>query len=180
MSRDWEELHPDPNIRGHYWTNAIMHGGSDKDELKEARKSCRPTLQAQIEALSPKIIIVNGQDAADSLYEIGLLQTRWSKFNQSLAEGVYFEETRIHGAATKIFCTYHTAAGVVNRTVFQRYTDQTESQIDQLAKAGSSLESIQKFKAKYANVKENRRRSMMVLLLHWLAIGEAIREANGS
>ena len=42
----------------HYWTNAVMHGGSgNANELKAARVSCAPVLRDQIVALAPKVFV---------------------------------------------------------------------------------------------------------------------------
>lgn len=76
-------------LRGHYWTNAIMHGASKNElrkQIKQARKCCTKVLQDQLLNLSPKVIIASGQVAADSLNDLGVLQKRWKDFRKVLSQ----------------------------------------------------------------------------------------------
>jgi uracil-DNA glycosylase len=162
----------------HYWCNAAMHG-SDAKNLRSARRHCVGVLRDQMSALSPRVVIASGVEAATSLYELGFLKRRWQSFRGDLAGGAYQEEfVGESGGIMHVFCTYHTAATGVNYMVSRLYTERTESL---LAKRRDSLDdagSFDAFLARYSPASAEGR-GMRVLLLHWLGIGGAVREAYG-
>ena len=172
----------------HYFTNAAMHG-SDIANLKEALRCCTDVLWGQIEALSPSVLITGGGEAAESLYKIGLLKRRWHQFRNRLATGPYSEKAELPDhSVVQIFCTYHTSATAVNCSIAPLYRsnrDSIENLIAQGRDASPNPRAVDQFLTRFhdvgdANKKGNaEHRGMRVLLLHWLEIGEAIRQAHG-
>jgi hypothetical protein len=170
----------DEYLGDHYWTNAIMHGvaGGLPAELERARSCCKGVLDDQLKQLAPHIIISCGEVAAKSLHGLRLVKRRWREFNAELGTGVYKETTSIaQGHQTKIFCTYHTSAGAVNRSVSARYSAKTQKLLDATLEAHPIRTSLSDFFDRFP-ADSGTGRGMRVLLLHWLEIGEAIRRAH--
>jgi hypothetical protein len=184
VSLDWDSAATGGYMKSHYWTNAIMHGASNKSGLRDninkararARKSCTEVLAEQIKALKPKIIIASGKEAYRSLYDIGLIKDRWKEVKCKFSKEAYKEISNWRGLKDIIvFCTYHTAARVVNGLLRRLYAENIEKSID--GKAAQFLpqrNSIDAFLEKYS--KKNR--GMRYLLNHWLDIGIAIRACS--
>ena len=169
----------DKYLHGHYWTNAIMHG-APKDSrvgMEKARKHCSFILREQIYALSPKVVIALGKVAADSLFDAGFLSRRWPEFRDCLSTGAYTESKALSGFETSIFCTYHTAGIVVNRVVSPLYSSRTEELLSQRIEKLEDQPAVHDFLMKNP-IDTTNGRGMRVLLLHWLDIGEAIRDAH--
>lgn len=177
-------------MKTHYWTNAIMHGASKtsgtRDNLKfrTARKACTKVLKAQITALLPKIIIANGLHAANSLKDIGLIEKEWQALKRAFNKGAYKEKIiNCNGEETNItvFCTYHTSAGVINRTLSDMYEKdaaEIEECINQKIQRIPSVSSAEAFLRKYSDLTNARNRGMRFLLNHWLDIGAEIRAVS--
>jgi hypothetical protein len=179
VAQEWQPTEDTHRLlKGHYWTNASLHG-TNKHNVPAARRQCVDVLGAQIESLSPLILIASGSDAAQSLYELGFISKNWDGFRRGLASGVYSESrTRSNGQLVTTFCTYHTSVGVVNRTVSGRHSGETEDLLTAIRSASPITDHIDAFLQRYpAGTTEGN--GMRVLLLHWLEIGNAIREAHG-
>lgn len=168
-------------LRGHYWTNAVMHGGTGPlaDFLESARHHCTGVLRDQLQLLQPKIVIASGKDAADSLFEIGVLKRRWAGFRTSLNKDVYSETASGPIGGATVFVTYHTSAGVVNRTVSGLYSAATETYLKDAILRLQSSQVAEEFLDRNS-ASNSTGRGLRVLLLHWLQIGEAIRRAHGT
>lgn len=170
--------HAEQYLRAHYWTNAVLHGRKD-GRLREARKNCVLVLLAQIDILRPRVIVASGEDAAASLFELGLLKTRWSAFRQGLGRGAHVEDARLgSGEAIRVFCTYHTSARAVNGPAASRYSETTERLLDEKLVSRPDAVALDDFLGGY-RPDSAVGRGMRVLFLHWLEIGQAIREAHG-
>ena len=183
----------EPNALGlmkrHYWTNAIMHGApsvtglrANKD-IESARKSCSDVLRSQIRLLAPKVVIAKGTVAVNSLHDIGLLNANWSTARLSFRSGAHQEKSKSWEEVQSItvFATYHTSAGVVNRTLARAYDPiVTESQIAKKCRGQIAAPSVAEFLTRYSNLENGHHRGMRYLLNHWLDIGVAIREAGES
>lgn len=180
-----------PYLSDHYWTNAIMHSAVDKKtrdkELSTARRSCKDVLQYQIEALSPRVIIACGEHAVNSLNDNGLLTKKWSKIVPEFRHGAYTETTNlVSDYKVRIYCTYHTGITAVNCIVAKLYDDTTKSELLQRAKLLPNPIAFNAFLNQWYPPTMNAERTdmnaeskgMRVLLLHWLDIGEAIRQAH--
>lgn len=176
----WNAAIGQQKFKGHYWTNAIMHGASKKelrDNIELARRCCTKVLQDQINQLSPKVIIASGKVAANSLHGLGLMKKRWGEFRKDFSQQAYREEVLLNsGSRTVIYCTYHTAVRVVNQTVSKLYSDTVETLLAERLKALSNPLAAQDFLNKY-NDTSTTGKGMRVLLLHWLEIGEGIQRA---
>jgi hypothetical protein len=93
----------EPYIKNHYWTNAILHGADKKNQpqLREppvmefARGCCTRLLKGQINFLSPRIIISNGEVAAKSLFDIGLISATWKEITRNFTQIVYKESNKL-------------------------------------------------------------------------------------
>jgi len=172
--------HGDEAIRyldGHYWTNAVMHGASGEriKSLNRARHCCVGVLRDQINSLSPKLIIASGADAVKSLNELGLVKVRWRELRDTFPQGAYRELAVLDdGSEVMIYCTYHTSAGVVNRTVARWYTCDTEELIAEKLRRLPDRSVADRFLNRH-QPRSASGRGMRVLLLHWLDIGETIR-----
>ena len=166
-------------LKEHYWTNAALHG-TVLANLRGARRCCVGVLQDQIEALSPKVIVACGVEAATSLFELGLVSSRWPRFRRELSARVYSDIGRLpSGQPVVSFCTYHMSARAVNMSVARRYSDKTEAILADRRASVPSTAAIDAFCQQYQpSTAEGR--GMRVLLLHWLEIGEAIRRAHGA
>jgi len=168
-------------LRSHYWTNAMMHGASgaarNDHDLAAAHLHCQGVLAAQIDALAPRVIIASGKVAADSLYALGLLSSRWDAFRRGFAEGAYHEATTRNGRTIHVYCTYHTAARAVNTVAAPLYSPHTDALLQRKAEATGRIDQVQAFLAPYAGRQDATSRGLRVLLLHWLDIGTAIRDA---
>jgi len=172
-------------LKSHYWTNAIMHGASGNTGLRNrsimnaARKCCSNVLTLQILALKPNVIIANGTEAVNSLYEIGVIEKNWRTVRHHFMSGAYHEEVASwRGLPTfKVFCTYHTSARVVNQTLSRLYDpSETEQHILEKTEQIDDNESIEEFLDLYREPERNANaRGMRYLLNHWLDIGEAVR-----
>jgi hypothetical protein len=166
-------------MKGHYWTNAIMHGVKDKQREK-ARACCKNILNEQLTLLSPRIIIATGKVASESLYDIGLLSKRWDDFKKMFSYQVYSEQTILpSGKKATVYCTYHAAARSVNTHVADLYSDNTRmllaQRIEKLPDTSSTLYFLRQHQGFTGEDK-----GMKVLLLHWLEIGDGIRLASTS
>lgn len=160
-------------LNQHYWTNAAMHG-TDESRLRQARRCCVAVLNEQMEELAPRVVIASGTEAATSLYDLGLVSRPWSIYRSELASGEYSEVTP---CGTRVFCTYHTSKRAVNFTVEKLYSPLTERLLDQKRSKLMNPAAMDAFLTRYrGNDREGK--GMRVLLLHWLDIGEAIREAH--
>lgn len=166
-------------LKGHYWTNAALHG-TVLANIRGARRCCVGVLQDQIEALSPKVVIACGVEAATSLYDLGLISTRWNHLRRDLAARAYSEAGQLpSGQPVVSFCTYHTSARAVNMSVSRLYSGTTEDLLKERKSMMGNTEAVGAFCSQYEpNSAEGR--GMRVLLLHWLEIGEAIRQAHGT
>lgn len=176
-------------LRGHYWTNSIMHGASDSTGLRErrimetARTHCTKVLEAQLRALRPKIVIASGAEAAKSLKSIGVMSAAWWRARREFPNGAYSEvnDRWLPDGTIRVFCTYHTAGGVVNRTVASAYEDSpSEPVIARKALALGNPGSVDEFLSTYSSLSSSLDKGMRYLLNHWLDIGLAIREAHES
>jgi len=165
-------------LRGHYWTNAVMHGGTGElaDYLERARQHCTGVLRDQVIALRPRVIVASGQDAAQSLYDIGILKRRWGSFRNGLNASAYSERGSINGTTVEVFVTYHTSAGVVNRTVSKLYSAETEEILSRAVENVPNREAVVGFLARNS-AETTTGKGLRVLLLHWIQIGSAIRTA---
>lgn len=178
----WNAAIGQQKFKGHYWTNAIMHGASKKElrdniNMEMARRCCTTVLQDQINQLSPKVIIASGKVAANSLYDLGLLKERWGEFKKDFSQQAYREEVSLNpGSRTVIYCTYHTAGKVINQTVSKLYSDTVGTLLAERFKTLSNPLAAQAFLNKY-NETSTTGKGMRVLLLHWLEIGEGIQRA---
>jgi len=170
-------------LPGHYWANAMMHGGPAQ-ERKLARLCCKDVLRDQILALKPRIIIACGEFAATSLkelQEIELLRKSWRQYRATFKQGVYSECSKLRGQPVTVFCTYHTSGRAVNGRVQELYGPSTEAmlctKLKDLEDDSAAREFLDRYRPNEGSPgKEGR--GMRVLLLHWLEIGKAIREAN--
>ena len=171
----------EPYLRSHYWTNAMMHGASgaarNDQDLAAAHLHCQGVLAAQIDALAPRVIIASGKAAAESLHALGLLSSRWDVFRRGFAEGAYHEITTRNGRTIHVYCTYHTAARAVNTVAAPLHSPHTDALLRRKAEAVGRVDQVQAFLAPYAGRQDATSRGLRVLLLHWLDIGAAIRDA---
>lgn len=117
-------------LKRHYWTNAIMHGASKEPGLRKqkenVRRICREVLAAQVELLTPKVIIAEGVTAVNSLFEIGLLDQGWKSLSPFFDNGAYRHEVNNwHGVPFTIlvFCTFHPSVTNVNTHIAKRYNE---------------------------------------------------------
>ncbi len=164
----------------HYLTNSMMHGGP-VGERPAARTCCTKVLYDQIRSLSPKVIIACGESAATSLKDVGLLKKPWGEYRRDFKQGVYSECSTLVDQPVTVFCTYHTSGSSVNRRVQELYDPSTEAVLTTKLKDLEDDRAAKEFLGRYnpqerPGMKEGR--GMRVLLLHWLEIGKAIREAN--
>jgi len=173
-------------LKKHYWTNAIMHGSStgDKTSRQEAKRHCSKVLEAQIRALKPRIIIAKGECAMDSLFDIRLISKKWSGIRQRFDTGAYCEPNSNwldnDDEVIRVYCTYQTAAGVVNRTLGSKYearSEQIEASIERKASELESHSSIELFLKQYNQPDNTNHQGMRYLLNHWIDIGIGIRAA---
>ena len=172
-------------LKKHYWVNSIMHGVSKKEEklrkkIQGARKCCRNVLDLQIAALKPNVIIAYGAEAANSLYEIGILKKGWSSIRKHFNNGAYSEDINSwRGIKIKALCTYHTSKRAID-TISVYYDSQTtEKSIEEKTKKIGYPNSIIQFLSIYAKADISKEhRGMRYLLNHWLDIGEAIRTGS--
>lgn len=165
-------------MKNHYWTNAIMHGGSNEKQRESARVCCTRILFEQISLLSPRIIIVTGKVASESLFDLKFLSKRWDEFKSVFSHQVYSELTTLpSGKKATVYCTYHGSSTVVNTHVADLYSDDTKNTLNKRIGQLPDASSAQNFLRKYPDSNEQGR-GMRVLLLHWLEIGESIRRAN--
>lgn len=168
-------------LRGHYWTNAVMHGAPNgtpaRKEKRRARERCSEILRAQLLLLRPEVVIACGVDASESLHGIGLIGRRWAKLRRHLVTGAYRENSSYLGFETSVYCTYHTGWRAVNLAASRLYSPGTEVLLDRRL---GNLEAPAAARAFLNTNPEDSAsgRGMRVLLLHWLDIGEAIRSAH--
>lgn len=153
-------------------------GDRTKKDFAAACRQCLGVLAAQIDALTPRVIIASGKAAAESLYALGLLSQRWDAFKRVFAEGVYHETATDNGRSVEVFCTYHTAARSVNTTAARLYTSNTDTLIRRKAKAAGRADSVHAFPASHTGRQDAVSQGLRVLLLHWLDIGAAIRDES--
>ncbi len=175
VTRDAGESH-DPYLGRHYWTNAIMHGApkEHRKHMRKAQRQCYHVLREQIELLSPKVVVACGEVAANSLFDAHFISQHWSEFRERFTTEVYTEITD----GTIFYCTYHSAAGAVNRGAAQRHDHKlTEEGLTQKLGDLSKPAAAQGFLEKHCT-SSARDRGMRLLLLHWLDIGDAIRKAH--
>ncbi len=164
-------------LKANYWTNAALHG-TDEKKLNAARKCCTTVLKAQIDVLSPKIIIACGIDAANSLFEIGLFTKPWEEFKDIFNTGAYVERATLKdGSEVKVYCTLHTSGLAVNINASSLYSDLTEKLITEKRKFVDTQQAIDSFLCEYS-ADTTRGKGMRVLLLHWLDIGLQVRLAH--
>lgn len=176
----------DPFLKNHYWTNALLHGADKNDPRKlrksgimeKARKCCKQLLHEQIKSLSPKVILANGECAAKSLYEIGFISSRWEDFKQEFAQRPYKEIKKLSsGESVIIFCTFHTAITPINTHIAKLYSPRIQSNLDERLDKYKSYPKVASFLNNYSSDNATGK-GMRVLLLHWVDIGRAIRDAN--
>jgi uracil-DNA glycosylase len=172
---------PDDFLERHYWTNAMMHGASSASGLRnraeEARTCCEPVLGAQIDIIQPKVIIANGMSACRSLHALGLLRKKWDEFRGVFPKRVYSERrTSPSGGSVTVFASYHTSIGSVNRNVSPIYSTDTEASLREALAQTSQTDELKAFLSLYTPDSVEGK-GMRVLLLHWLRIGKAVREA---
>jgi uracil-DNA glycosylase family 4 len=160
-----------------YSTNAIKHGvsGEQRKYINKARRSCSAILQKEIGLLSPRVIIACGTMAAQSLYEIGLITTKWGGFRKNLGREVYRETAN----GITVFCTYHPSARAM-QTVHKLYSDENSYKTmniikEKVAEHPEIEGSVNSFLEIYTDPRPHDK-AMRVLLLHWIDIGAAIRE----
>lgn len=166
-------------FKNHYWTNAIMHGVKGSTELEKARNHCEKILEGQLTLLSPDVIIVTGKIASWSLFNIGLITKCWDEFSRDFSVRPYIEVVTLpSGKKTTVFCTFHGSARAVNTHAAKAFTSETKDLIIRKIEALSSPLPAQRYIRLYPGVMP-KEKGMLVLLLHWLHIGEAIRTANG-
>ena len=174
----------DPYLKTHYWTNAILHGADKKNtelrkKVNQARRCCEVLLNEQVERLSPKVIIANGEYAANSLYSLGYTTKPWSQLKEGLGNHVYSHLYKLPtGEVITVFCTYHTAITAVNTHVARLFTPKMNELIHEKLAPVKQYAPIKRFLDKYPPY-DGTGKGMMVLLFHWLEIGEAIRSASG-
>ncbi|MDP2683329.1 MAG: hypothetical protein Q8P28_11140 [Deltaproteobacteria bacterium] len=188
VSLNWDAPEDDEYLKKHYWTNTIMHGASAETGLRErskfetARECCSDVLALQILALKPKVLIASGTVAVNNLHDIGVIARNWASIRHEFNAGAYCEEVNSWRGLPlfKVFCTYHTSAGVVNRTLSRKYDSvKTEKLIAEKSKMLNSTESIIGFLSSYGKPASNATdRGMRFLLNHWLDIGLEIREQS--
>lgn len=175
-------------LSAHYWTNALMHGDSSASRMlhiRAARQCCGSVLRDQIESLRPKIIVACGKVAVTSLMELRFLRRSWDDFRTHLRDGVYSEQSALNsGEPVKVFCTYHTAARVVNQTVAAFYSTSMVTNLKRMGGNPKDHQALDQFLSRYSvaanKEKSSEGRGMRVLLLHWREIGDAIRMAHSA
>lgn len=174
-------LEGDAYLRGHYWTNAMMHGAPNgtpaRRKKRQARDQCSEVLRGQLTLLRPKVVVACGMDASESLHRIGLVSQRWTKLRRQLATGAYQESSSSLGFETSAFCTYHTGWRAVNRAASRLHSPGTEELLDRRLDSLEAPAATRAFLDAHPEDSASRR-GMRVLLLHWLDIGEAIRSAH--
>jgi len=173
----------DKYLKKHYWTNALMHG-ADKVKhaslrknniLEDAREHCANILSEQINLLSPKVIIANGEIASKSLYDIGLLQYKWNDFKKDFDEGIHREIALLpNGQKVIVFSTFHTAITPINTHIARMYSAGIQAKLDQKLESIKNYSNVIAFLKKYSSY-ETTGKGMRVLLQHWIDIGSAIR-----
>jgi hypothetical protein len=164
-------------MKQHYWMNAVMHGGKD-NQLEVARTHCTQILLEQINSLSPQVIITTGKDASQSLFELKLITRRWDEFKDDFSNHPYCEEVTLSsGKRAIVFCTYHGSATAVNTHIARKYSESTEDYLNNKIKRLPNPKPAQNFMKRTSGL-NGEQKGMRVLLLHWLEIGEAIRQAN--
>ena len=170
----------------HYWTNSVLHGLAKRKRTNSplwvARRHCSAVLRAQIETLAPRVLIASGQNAANSLHDLGLLSVPWEEYSP-MRSGSHREVSILNGQPIEVFATYHTSATGVNCAVSKLYdAAHIEPCISQKARVLADRGSVEAFLARYAVNRPNdaESRGMRVLLAHWLDIGSALRNAYSS
>lgn len=165
-------------MKGHYWTNAIMHGIKNDGNRELARRYCSHFLIEQINALTPRVIIVVGKAAFNSVYDLGLISRHWDDFKNEFPRKAYSEEIKLPNQnSSTIFCTFHGSATAVNTHVAHLYsTDTSRAILDRVEQLPNPFPA-RNFLRQHQGDNENDK-GMKVLLLHWLDIGRAIRQAN--
>lgn len=169
----------DKYLSDHYWANAVMHGKSTGSEsrMEDARSCCSSVLLDQIHTLKPKVIVGLGEQAVKSLFQVGLLKNQWDRVREGFSTGAYVERSSSLGFETSVYCTYHTTTRVINKYASRLHTSLTEELLNQRVEQLEDQMSIAKFLESNL-VDTSNGRGMRVLLLHWLDIGEAIRDAH--
>lgn len=176
----------DPYLKNHYWTNALLHGADkitqkqlrNSTTLIKARRCCAQLLKEQIKLLSPKVIFANGEYAVTSLFELGYISSPWEKVKQVFSLGPYHELiTSADGNEINLFCTFHTAITPINTHIAHLYTAKLQSILDERLENIRRYTNVSSFLNKYS-LNDSTGKGMRVLLLHWIDIGTAIREAN--
>ncbi len=184
VSLNAENTEASEYIKKNYWVNSIMHGVTGKAIMETARKHCSKVLQAQIQMLRPKVVIAAGTEAVNSLYDIGLISRDWQAVRLNFHYGAYMEKncSWIDDKSMSVYCTYHTSAGNVNRTIpplYKPFADDIEQQIKKKVEANKldNQDLITAFLSKYHNTSYAPHQGMRYLLNHWLDIGVGIRTA---
>mgnify|MGYP000844172789 FL=1 len=165
-------------MKSHYWTNAIMHGIKDENNRELARRCCQFILTEQINFLQPQVIIVTGKTAAESAFNLGLISKQWDEFKWDFSKHAHSEQVRLQtGSMATVFCTYHGSATAVNTHVARLYSEETQKAIlDRIDQLPDPMPAHRFLRQYQGNNGEDK--GMKVLLLHWLEIGYAIRQAN--
>ncbi|MEN6353422.1 MAG: uracil-DNA glycosylase family protein [Bacteroidales bacterium] len=165
-------------MTNHYWTNAIMHGIKDDNNRELARRCCQFILSEQINFLSPQVIIVTGKVAAESAFDLGLISKQWDEFKNDFPKHAHSEQILLPtGSMATVFCTFHGSATAVNTHVARLYSEETQKAImDRINQLPDPMPA-QRFLRQYQG-SNSEDKGMKVLLLHWLDIGYAIRQAN--
>jgi hypothetical protein len=81
------------------------------------------------------------------------------------------------GKIATVYCTFHGSATAVNTHVARLYTDETKKILTQKIEKLPNAIPAQRFLRLYQGI-NGEDKGMRVLLLHWLEIGEGIRNAN--
>jgi len=177
----------DPYLKKHYWTNALLHGADkiNQPELRKsivlecARKECAKLLDEQIKLLSPRVIIVNGEYAAKSLFDIKFLSSTWGNLKKDFAQGAHKEMKKLpSGESISVFCTFHTSITPINTHIAKLYSPEIQMKLDERLEDYMRYPNVISFLNKYPpnipGMPEGK--GMRVLLLHWLDIGKSIRD----
>ncbi len=171
----------------HYWTNALKHGMTKprKEEIdlipyyqpEVARNCCANILREQINLLSPLIITATGKVAAAFLYDLRLISRPWKSFTRQFNQQIYSKKTLLpSGQPVTIYCSFHSATRAVNTHAAWKYIESVETQLKRWIEQLPDHSSAKWFLSKYPKeISEGR--GMRVLFLHWLKIGEGIRQA---
>jgi len=170
-----------------YITNSTKHGVATsrfseqernqlKKRMKKAGECCSLILREEIDILRPKLIIANGMKAVRNLQLLGILKRGTSSMKDWADSSPYrIDHYYDNGVLMKVFCLYHTSAGVTNRTVSKLFNEQTLKEIEVLKQRHPNPSAINRFMEKYNSASYVVRRGMYVHLMYWMKLGEVVR-----